>query len=155
MRGTALAIERRRLTRRTRESGISTVEVVIALPLLVALMLFMIYLGIKANLIGQVQSAADDAARMGSAQHAASMAQTEAADAANADLGANTCDNAGGDYPVANATYPQVDTSGAGAFVQSGEFTATVTCTKDVLGITVTVVETGISPIDTYRETTN
>jgi hypothetical protein len=30
-----------------------------------------------------------------------------------------------------------------------------VTCTRDVLGVTVTVVETGISPIDTYRQAAN
>lgn len=121
-------------------------EVVIALPLLVALMLFMIYLGIKANLIGQVQNAADDAARMGSAQRYAAVAQTEAAAAATADLGQGSCtDLVGG--------YPRVDTGGS--FTQSGYFTATVTCTKDVLGVTVTVVETGISPIDTYREATS
>ena len=81
MRGSALGTELRRLTRRTRESGISTVEVVIALPLLVVLMLFTIYLGLKVNLIGQVQNAADDAARMGSAQRELGTAQTEATDA--------------------------------------------------------------------------
>jgi Flp pilus assembly protein TadG len=131
---------------------VSTVEVVIALPLLVVLMLFMIYLGIKANLIGQVQNAANDAARMGSAQHYSGIAQTEAADAANSDLGANTCTDVSGTFPV-QGTYPQVTFSGP--FVQSGDFTATVTCTRDVLGVTVTVSETGISPIDTYRQATN
>lgn len=149
-----MATERRRPTRRarrTRESGISTVEVVIALPLLVVMVLVLIYLGMKVNLIGQVQDAADDAARMGSAQHTYGIAQTEATDAADSDMGANTCR----DDVVGGVGYPQVATSGAGAFVQSGEFTATVTCTQEVLGITVTVVETGISPLDTYRETTN
>ena len=137
-----------RRERRDRDSGVSTVEVVIALPLLVVLMLFMIYLGIKANLIGQVQNAADDAARMGSAQRYATVAQAEADNAANADLGTNTCVDVAGTYPQPG-TYPKVDTGG---FAQSGYYTATVTCTRDVLGVTVTVVETGISPIDTYRQ---
>jgi Flp pilus assembly protein TadG len=140
MRGSALGT-RRRWDARERESGVSTVEVVIALPLLVVLMLFMIYLGIKVNLIGQVQNAADDAARMGSAQRTSGIAQTEAYDAAQADLGAGACLGFG----VATG----------GTFTQSGNFTATVTCTRDVLGVTVTVVETGISPIDTYRQAAN
>lgn len=130
--------------RREAESGVSTVEVVIAAPLLLVLMLFVFYVGLWANLTGQVQSAADDAARMGSAQHSAIVAGNEADDAANADLGKYTCDDVGG-------MYPQVATGGS--FTQSGYFTATVTCTRDVLGISVTVVETGISPLDTYRET--
>ena len=126
------------------ESGVSTVEVVIAAPLLLILMLFVVYLGLRASLTGQVQSAADDAARMGSAQHSQSVAGIEADDAANADLGKGTCNDVGG-------VYPQVATGGP--FTQSGYFTATVTCTRDVLGISVTVVETGISPLDTFRET--
>ena len=149
-----MATERRRPARRSGESGISTVEVVIALPLLVIMVLVMIYLGMKVNLIGQVQNAADDAARMGSAQHTYGIAQSEATDAADADMGANTCRDESQTSPQ-SGTYPQVSTSGAAAFVQSGEFTATVTCTQEVLGITVTVVETGVSPLDTYRETTN
>lgn len=116
----------------------STVEVVIALPLLVVLMLFMLYLGIKVNMIGQVQNAADDAARMGSAQRDSTTATREASDAAQADLGSGTCQGFG--------------VTTGGAFVQSGNFTATVTCTRDVLGVTVTITETGISPIDTYRQ---
>ncbi|HET9173563.1 MAG TPA: TadE family protein [Actinospica sp.] len=115
----------------------STVEVVIALPLLVFLMLFMIYLGVKVNLIGQVQNAADDSARMGSAQRLSTVADSEAHDAAKADLNSAGCQGL------------TVTTSG---FAQAGDFTATVTCTKTVFGIDVTVVETGISPIDTYRQ---
>jgi len=150
MRGSALGTERRRPTRRTRESGISTVEVVIALPLLVVLMLFTIYLGLKVNLIGQVQNAADDAARMGSAQRELGTAQTEATDAANSDLGVNTCNDVQGEYPTPGL-YPQV--TNGGNFTESGYFSVTVTCTRQVFGLTVVVVETGISPIDAYRET--
>lgn len=150
MRGSALGTELRRLTRRTRESGISTVEVVIALPLLVVLMLFTIYLGLKVNLIGQVQNAADDAARMGSAQRELGTAQTEATDAANSDMGANICDDVQGQYPTPG-TYPQV--TNGGNFAESGYFSVTVTCTRQVFGLTVVVVETGVAPIDAYRET--
>lgn len=137
------------MTRATRtardagERGISTVEVVIALPLLVLLMLFMLYLGIKVNLIGSVQNAADDAARMGSAQGDSLTAQQQATNAANADMGSGSCDDVLG-------VYPQVTPSST--LTASGEYTVTVTCTKDVLGINVTVSETGSSPVDTYRE---
>jgi Flp pilus assembly protein TadG len=134
---------RRWTTRRGGEKGISTVEVVIALPLLVFMMLFMLYLGIKVNLIGSVQSAADDAARMGSAQGDSLTAQQQATNAANADMGKGTCVDVLG-------SYPQVTPSST--LTASGEYTVTVTCTKEVLGIDVTVKETGTSPVDTYRQ---
>ena len=113
-------------------------EVVIALPLLVVLMMLLIFLGMKVNLIGQVQNAADDSARMGSAQRSSTVAATEARDAAQADLSSADCQG--------------IDVTTPSTFAQSGNFTATVTCTKNVFGFDMTVVETGISPIDTYRQ---
>ncbi len=75
---------------RDRESGMSTLEVVLLAPLVIGFVMFLVCFGVLVNARGTVQGAARDAARMGSLQRDDETANSSAYAAAAADLG-NTC----------------------------------------------------------------
>lgn len=130
-----------------RESGMSTVEVVLLAPLIVIVLLFMAGLALMVNAKGVVSSAASDAARMGSLQRTPETATRAAEDTAGADLhGAVFCENGPGGAPDLNNPAPT-------GFAPGGMFTVTVNCTVNYFGVNMTVSAIGASPVDRYRET--
>lgn len=131
--------------RADRESGISTLEVVLLTPLIVFVLLVMVALGMMVNDKGSVESASADAARMGSLQRDWGTATAQAQGVADSDLaGSVSCEDGDGVKPRVTAAPP---------FAAGGLYTVTVSCTVDYFGRTVTLTSVSVSPIDRYRET--
>jgi Flp pilus assembly protein TadG len=141
----------RRLRRhgdRDRESGMSTVEVVLLAPLVLTFVLVLVVFGELVNTRGTVQGAARDAARMGSLQRDDAAANSSAYNAAVADLG-GTC-NAG----PANVAQVDPNTKGPSAEFVAGElYTVKVTCTVNWFGVSRTFVSYSTAPLDVFRRT--
>jgi Flp pilus assembly protein TadG len=141
----------RRLRRhgdRDRESGMSTVEVVLLAPLVIGFVMVLVVFGELVNTRGTVQGAARDAARMGSLQRDDGTANRSAYNAAVADLG-GTC-NAG------PASVVQVDPATKGPSTQfaPGElYTVKVTCAVNWFGVGETFVSYFSAPLDVFRRT--
>ena len=72
-----------------RDAGSATVELVLAAPLLVVFLLFMVFAGRVVVAMGEVEAAARDAARAASLSRSAQAAQLDAERAAAADLFGN------------------------------------------------------------------
>lgn len=130
--------------RATRESGVSTVEVVLLAPVIVLVLLLMVGAGLLVNARGVLDSASADAARMGSLQRDPGSAQKFASDVADDDLnGLVYCvDSDDGE--------PQVSSTGFGP---GGLLVVTVTCSVSYLGMTsVSMTSVSVAPVDTYRQ---
>jgi Flp pilus assembly protein TadG len=131
--------------RRSRsEDGFSTVEVVIATPVIALVLLVLAALGLTALHKGSVDTAADAAARAGSLQRDYPAAIAAARQVLNADLD-GTCQN--GPDP----TWPP-----ASDFTPGGQFVLTVTCRSPLLGLpglppATTLHGVGVAPIDPNR----
>ena len=130
-----------------RESGMSTVEVVLLAPVVVFVLLLLAGLALMVNAKGVVGSAAADAARMGSLQRDPNDAKKQANATADADLnGSVFCENEPGGVPDLNHPAPT-------GFAAGGIFVVTVNCTVNYFGVNMTVTSVGVSPVDRYRET--
>ncbi|GJF34975.1 membrane protein [Kitasatospora sp. NE20-6] len=137
---------RPRLAQRLRaDDGISTVELVIATPLLLLMALLLVGFGLMVQSRSSLDGAARDAARTGALQRNYQTATAEAARAARASA-AGVCAN--GDMQV----------NPSGDWRAGGMFTVTISC--DVrglawLGINTNrrVTSTATAPLDTYRRT--
>jgi Flp pilus assembly protein TadG len=138
----AVRVPRRR--RERDEAGISTVEVVIGTPILFLFVVTMVGLGLYAQNVGQVQGAAQDAARMGSLQRSTSDAYNFAYTAAKDDLG-GTCNNSSDGLPAVSQPSTSSGTDGVTLL------TITVECKVTELGISYTIDESSYAPVDTYR----
>jgi hypothetical protein len=130
-------------SRRARDAGVSSVEVVLMAPLIVMLILFIVALGVMVNVRSQVEGAARDAARAGSLQGSGQDAAVQAQSAADADLGSQ-CQ---GSAAVTSAYVPP--TAGGGG----GYYKVTVACTVDMSGFGMfgahqTFTDTFAAPID-------
>jgi Flp pilus assembly protein TadG len=130
--------------RKRDEAGISTVEVVIGTPILFLFVVTMVGLGLYAQNVGQVQDAAQDAARMSSLQRTTSDAYNYAYGVAKDDLG-STCNDGAGGLPT--VTVPTTSSGTDGVTL----LTITVECKVTELGITYTIDESSYAPVDTYR----
>lgn len=127
---------------RARDAGVSSVEVVLLMPLIVLMILLVVSLGVMVNVRSQVAGAARDAARAGSLQGSGQDAAVQAKAAANADLGSR-CQ---GSAKVDSAYVPPVGIGG-------GYYRVTVSCTIDMSGFGVfgahqTYTKTFAAPID-------
>ncbi|MEY9861287.1 hypothetical protein ABH935_006927 [Catenulispora sp. GAS73] len=130
------------MSRRARDAGVSSVEVVLMAPLIVMLILLIVALGVMVNVRSEVEGAARDAARAGSLQGTGQDAMTQAQAAADADLG----DRCQGPATVTSAYVPPVANGG-------GYYKVTVACTVDMSGFGVfgahqTFTKTFAAPID-------
>src|ERR1700722_11616250 len=87
--------------RAERDLGMSTLEVVLLAPLVVIVLLVLAGLGLMVNAKGVLNSAASDAARMGSLQRSEKQANTQAAIIAADDLGSSVaCADGSGKAPL-------------------------------------------------------
>jgi Flp pilus assembly protein TadG len=136
-----------------RESGMSTLEVVLLAPLVIGFVMFLVCFGVLVDAHGTVQGAARDAARMGSLQRDDATANTSAYAAAAADLG-NTCS---GPFEV-----QQVDPNTkavSNAFAAGELYTIKVTCTVTLAGLdwfsvgSQTIISYSTAPLDIFRRT--
>jgi len=136
-----------------RESGMSTLEVVLLAPLVIGFVMFLVCFGVLVDAHGTVQGAARDAARMGSLQRDDATANTSAYAAAAADLG-NTCS---GPFEV-----QQVDPNTkavSNAFAAGELYTIKVTCTVTLTGLdwfsvgSQTIISYSTAPLDIFRRT--
>jgi Flp pilus assembly protein TadG len=123
----------------------STVEVVMWAPLIVFVLLMLGALGLLVNAKGVVESAASDAARMGSLQRSAAGARIQAVAVADEDTkGSISCtNNPGGE--------PSVTSSG---FAAGGLYQVVVSCSVNIFGLRETETATEVAPVDQYREVT-
>jgi Flp pilus assembly protein TadG len=153
------AVRRRR--REHDEAGISTVEVVIATPVMLLFILVLVALGQYASNIGNVQSAAQDAARMGSEQGTPKNQSIYARAAAWKDL-SSTCNRdteatMGLTLATNSTTIPNEPTPTGGAQpVNSAQSTitvleVTVTCHVSVFGASYSIIESSYAPLDYFR----
>lgn len=142
-----------------RESGVSTVEVVLLTPLIVFVLLVMVALGMMVNDKGDVGSASADAARMGSLQRDRGDADTQAQNVADSDLaGQVACSNGPSkNAPLLVETTEKYDPNSksdyASGFTNGALYQVTLSCSVNYFGFTATLSSTSISPIDQYRET--
>jgi len=121
----------------------STVEVVIGTPVLLLFVVSMVQLGLYAQNTAQVQDAAQDAARMGSLQRTAGAAWSYANTVADDDLG-STCNDSSGGVPSVSQPTTSVDADGAIVL------TVTVECAVTEFGLSYTINESSVAPVDTY-----
>ena len=127
-----------------REGGFTSVEVVIAAPVLVLVVIFLVAFGRAVTSRSDLVDGVDAAARAGSLQRSYAAAITAAQQVLDQDLG-GVCD--GGASP----TWPA-----PGSFVPGGTFTIHVTCRSSLLGIPglpsdITLAAVGVAPLDPYR----
>jgi Flp pilus assembly protein TadG len=131
---------------RDRESGVSVVEVVLLMPVVVGFVMLLVCFGILVDTRGTVQGAARDAARMGSLQHDGVTANTSARTVVGNDLGTNVCT---GGWNFSGT--PTAD------FAAGHLYTVTVTCAVSLTGLdwfnlgTKTFVVQAAAPLDVYR----
>jgi Flp pilus assembly protein TadG len=134
------------------EAGISTVEVVVAAPVLFLFVVAMTGLGLYAENAAEVQGAAQDAARMASLQRDPASAYSYAATTAQTDLG-STCNDSPGGQP--ELQQPQQSTTGTvGTGVQAGTVSLveiTVVCRVTEFGYSYTITRSSYAPVDSYR----
>ncbi|WP_052390976.1 TadE/TadG family type IV pilus assembly protein [Streptomyces sp. NRRL B-24484] len=136
----------RRLAGRFRgDAGISTVELVIATPLMLLMVLLLVGFGLMVQSRSALDGAARDAARAGALQRDYGTATAEATRAARASA-ASVCSNG------------NVQVSPSGDWRAGGIFTVTVSC--DVRGLAWLginsnrrVTSTSTAPLDTFRRT--
>jgi hypothetical protein len=137
----------RRVLRPRGQDGISTVEVVLLAPLMVLLIVFVVALGNLVNVKGDVQAAADDAARAGSDQRSYTAAMDAAGQVAAEDLTGRCLD--GG---------PQITGPGPAAFTAGGVFTVRIDCAASLFGLPglpsrKQLTASGVAPLDPFRRT--
>lgn len=137
---------RRRRRGERDEAGISSVEVVVLVPVLVAFIMLMTGFGIYADDVSQVQGAARDAARIASLQRTEGTAAYYANSTAVLDMG-GTC------TPVIQQLQ-EVSTGQVGQGAQAGAvdlLQVTVQCQVTVFGYSSQITETAYAPVDNYR----
>lgn len=137
----------RPVPRRRGEDGFSSVEVVIAIPVLVLVVMIMVAFGRAVTSRSDLANGVDAAARAGSLQRSYTAAIAAAQQVLTADL-AGVCD--GGAHPA----WPP-----ASSFKPGGLFTVRVSCKVSLLGIPglpadVTLSQVGVAPLDPYRSIT-
>lgn len=126
--------------RHSAERGSLTLEFVIAVPLFILLLLFMVYAGKIVSGFGQVDGAARDAARAASDARTTAAAKLSAQQAVDADLN-GVC--AGG---------PVID-SMSGFAPGSNDVTVRITCTLNLSYLNfpnMTMHATGVAPLDQF-----
>jgi Flp pilus assembly protein TadG len=129
------------------EAGVSTIEVVILAPILIAFIMIMVGLGIYADDVSQVQGAAQDAARIASLQRTQDAATSYALSTAATDMG-STC------VPTVQQPLQEVSTGTVGQGAQVGAvqvLQVTVQCQVTVFGYTHVITAAAYAPVDNYR----
>ena len=137
------------MTRET-DRGTAVTELVLALPVLVVLLLFVVFAGRLTSAVNDVKTAATDAARAASVRNAAGDAVASAERTAEASLG---------DRGVSCSSLAVVvDTS---RFVDGGSVAVDVTCTVDLADVTLigvpgskTISARGVEVVDRFRSGT-
>lgn len=146
----------RRPERERGEAGVSTIEVVLAVPVIFAFMMTLVYLGFYAENIGRVQEAAADAARMASVQNGSDTVLSSARLAAWSDL-SQTCNrDTKTTLGVTDSTLqiglpPPPPGTPPPAQSYTATIKVTVTCDVAVLGIDYAISESAYAPLDYFR----
>ncbi len=147
--------KRRKHDRRSRESGMSAVEVVILAPLVIGFIMFLVALGVLVDARGNIQGAARDAARMGSLQRDPGSAEQAAQQAAAADGMDNTCS----DGWSINEIDPNTGNQTA-AFAPGELYTVQIVCNVNLQSLdwfsfgTKTFVINATAQLDYFRRST-
>jgi Flp pilus assembly protein TadG len=144
----------RKPSREDREAGVSTVEVVLAVPVMFAFLMTLVYLGFYAENIAKVHEAAADAARMASVQGSAATVTRNARAAAWSDLGRTCTDDTENTLGLRTSTRNIAVPGGTGASAQTYTATieVTVSCDLTVMGVHYTITESSYAPLDYFRE---
>lgn len=132
---------------RRNEEGMATLEIVLALPVLIMVALFVVGLGRMAEARSIVDAAAFDAARAASLERNVGAAQAVGQDAAKASIGTTGV--------ACTGLTIQVDVS---QYTVGGHVTATVACTANLtdlslagFGTNKTFTSTATVPIERWR----
>lgn len=144
----------RKAARERGEAGISTVEVVLAVPVMFSFLMVLVYLGFYAENVAKVHEAAADAARMASVQGSAGTVAASARLAAWSDL-SSTCNRDSQTtlgISSSNGTIPLPPGSSVSAQTYTATIEITVTCDVNVLGVNYTITESSSAPLDYFRE---
>lgn len=140
--------------RRSREAGISVIEVVILTPVVIGFVMLLVCLGVLVDARGNIQGAARDAARSGSLQRDDGSALDAATQAARADGMDGTCNGGWGIIQVDPTTGVATD-----AFAPGELYTVQITCTVSLGGLNwfglpdKTFVIEATAPLDFFRRT--
>jgi Flp pilus assembly protein TadG len=128
-----------------RDAGSVAIEVVLVVPLLIALLLLVAGLGRMAHVRGQLDGAAADAARTASLQRSADAAARSGEEAARVYLGTSAC----------RSLDIQIDTT---RFRPGGDVTANLRCVTSLAGLGLaglpgsrTFSASSTVPLDTFR----
>ena len=141
--------------RRSREAGISVIEVVMLTPLVIGFVMLIVCFGILVDARANIQGAARDAARSGSLERDSTAALTAAKAAATADGMDGTC-NAGWTIDEVDPNTGAVTT----AFASGDLYTVQITCSVSLGGVnwfglpTKTFVIEATAPLDIFRRST-
>nr|WP_281177885.1 TadE/TadG family type IV pilus assembly protein [Actinospica robiniae] len=146
-----------RARRERGEAGISTVEVVIAVPVMMVFFLICVGCGFYAEDVSKVREAAADAARMASVQNPANDMTGPARKAAWADLQGTCTRDDQNDLPITPATMRiQLPSKQATGTTSAQSFTEvvqiTVTCDFTLFGQNLSLTESSYAPFDYFRE---
>lgn len=145
-----------RARRERAEAGVSTVEVVIAVPVMLIFLLICVSLGFYAEDIAKVQEAAADAARMASVQNPATDVTRAARTAAWSDLQGTCTRDDPDDLPVTPATLRIQLPAAHGVGTTSAQSTSevvqiTVRCDFTLFGEDLSITESSYAPLDYFR----
>jgi Flp pilus assembly protein TadG len=134
---------------RSREAGMSALEVVLLAPFIIAFIMVLVYFGILVDANGSAQGVARDAARMGSLQRDWRSALNAANQAAQADDVGGACPASWHIDPVDAAT-KDFSTQ----FAPGQLYTVKLTCTVSWAGLPdKTFVIYATAPLDFFRRT--
>jgi len=136
----------RRVRRERGDAGVSSVEVILIAPVMAFFSIVLVYLGLYVDNIGKVQSAAQDAARMGSLQRGLTNETKLARDVAWADVG-KSCNR---DSEATMGLQVRVVATTGGTGTPSQVLEVTVTCDITVFNLSYSVVESAYAPLNAY-----
>lgn len=145
----------KRRRRRSREAGISVIEVVMLTPLVIGFVMLIVCFGILVDARANVQGAARDAARSGSLEHDSGAALDAATKAATADGMDSTCNEGWSLIEVDPNSGVQTT-----AFAPGDLYTVQITCNVSLGGVnwfglpTKTFVIEATAPLDIFRRST-
>jgi Flp pilus assembly protein TadG len=141
--------------RRSRQAGVSVIEVVMLTPLVIGFVMLIVCFGILVDARANIQGAARDAARSGSLERDAGSALDAAKKAATDDGMDGTC-NQGWSIAEVNPSNGAATT----AFAPGDLYTVQITCNVSLGGLnwfglpTKTFVIEATAPLDIFRRST-
>jgi len=147
----------KRRRRRSREAGISVIEVVMLTPLVIGFVMLIVCFGILVDARANVQGAARDAARSGSLEHDSRAAKDAATQAAVDDGIADTCN---GGWSLSEQEVDPDTHATTDMFAPGQLYIVQISCTVDLNGLNwfglpqSTFVIEATAPLDIFRRST-